>query len=54
MHTTSTGTPTSATNNDLPIETQLAVGTLQLAGSEQDISAEQAEELKCIGRYMTN
>jgi hypothetical protein len=42
---TSTGTPTSATNNDLSIETQLAVGTLQLAGSEQDVSAEQAEEL---------
>lgn len=42
---TSVGTPTSSTSTDLPIATQLAVGTLQLAGSEQDVSAEQAEEL---------
>ena len=41
----STGTPISSTENSLPIETQLAVGTLQLAGTEQDISTEQAEEL---------
>jgi hypothetical protein len=40
-----TGTPMSSTNNDLPIETQLAVGTLKLAGTEQDITADQAQEL---------
>jgi hypothetical protein len=42
---TSTGTPAGTNNNDLPIETQLAVGTLQLVGTEQDISLEQAQEL---------
>src|SRR5512138_3994586 len=42
---TSTGTPAGTNNNDLPIETQLAVGTLQLSGTEQDISVEQAQEL---------
>jgi hypothetical protein len=41
----STGTPTSATNNDLPIATQLAVGTLKLDESGQNITAEQAEAL---------
>lgn len=44
-NTASIGTPTSSTNNDLPISTQLAVGTLKLAESGQDITAEQAEEL---------
>jgi hypothetical protein len=43
--TASTGTPTSSTNNDLPIATQLAVGTLKLEESGQDVTAEQAEEL---------
>jgi hypothetical protein len=42
---TSVGTPTTSSSNDLPIATQLAVGTLQLTGSEQDVSAEQAQEL---------
>ena len=41
----SSGTPISVTNNDLPIETQLAVGTLKLDGTAQDVSAEQAEQL---------
>lgn len=43
--TASTGTPTSSSEADLPIATQLAVGTLKLAESGQDITAEQAEEL---------
>ena len=42
---TSTETPVSSTSRELPIETQLAFGTLKLAGTEQDISGEQAEEL---------
>ena len=42
---TSTETPVSSTSTDLPIETQLALGTLKLAGTEQDVSAKQAEEL---------
>ncbi len=41
----STSTPIGSTSKDLPIETQLAVGTLKLAGTDQDISVEQAEEL---------
>jgi hypothetical protein len=41
----STGTPSVSTNNDLPTETQIAVGTLKLAGTDQEISIEQAEEL---------
>lgn len=41
----STGTPVSSNNSDLPIETELAVGTLKLDGTDQDISFEQAEEL---------
>jgi hypothetical protein len=38
-------TPAASTTNDLPIETQLAVGTLKLSGTEQDVSTKQAEEL---------
>ena len=41
----STGTPHVSTNSDLPTEAQIAVGTLKLAGTDQDISVEQAEEL---------
>ena len=41
----STGTPHVSTNCDLPTEAQIAVGTLKLAGTDQDISVEQAEEL---------
>lgn len=41
----STGTPVSSKNNSLPIETQLAVGTLKLAGTDQDITVDQAKEL---------
>ena len=41
----STATPGNFTNQDLPTETQLAVGTLKLAETEHDITAEQAEEL---------
>ena len=40
-----TGTPTGTTSNDVPTETQLAVGTIKLEGTDQDISAAQAEEL---------
>jgi hypothetical protein len=40
-----TGTSIGTTNNNLPIETQLAVGTLKLSGSAQDITAEQAKDL---------
>lgn len=43
--TASTGTPISSTDNELPIETQLAVGTLKLEEGGQDVTAEQAEEL---------
>jgi uncharacterized protein YbaA (DUF1428 family) len=43
--TASTGTPISSTDNELPIATQLAVGTLKLEEGEQDVTAEQAEEL---------
>lgn len=35
----------TSSNNNLPAETQLAVGTLKLAGTDQDISEEQAKEL---------
>jgi len=42
----STGTPAnSTTGNDLTIESQLAVGTLKLTGTAQDITADQAKEL---------
>jgi hypothetical protein len=43
--TAATGTATNSTDNDLPIVTQLAVGTLELAESGPDVTAEQAEEL---------
>ena len=41
----STGTPVGSTNNDLPIEAQLAVGTLKLDGTDRDVTVEQAQEL---------
>jgi hypothetical protein len=41
----SASTPIGSTSNNLPIETQLAVGTLKLSGTAQDISIEQAKEL---------
>lgn len=41
----STGTPMSSSSTDTPTEAQLAVGTLKLAETDQDISVEQAEEL---------
>jgi hypothetical protein len=41
----STGTPISSIDNELPIATQLAVGTLKLEEGGQDVTAEQAEEL---------
>ena len=41
----STSTPIGSTSNELPIETQLAVGTLRLNGTDQDITAEQAKNL---------
>ena len=41
----STSTPISSTSSDLAVETQLAVGTLKLNGTDQDISAKQAAEL---------
>ena len=43
--TASTGTPISSTDNELPIATRLAVGTLKLEEIGQDVTAEQAEEL---------
>lgn len=41
----STGTALNSTSADLSIEAQLAVGTLKLAGTDQDITAEQAKNL---------
>ena len=41
----STGTHIGSTSNNLPIETQLAVGTLKLNGTAQDITSEQAKDL---------
>lgn len=41
----STSTPIGSTSNNLPIETQLAVGTLQLLGTAQDVTLEQAKDL---------
>lgn len=38
-------TAVSSTTTGLPIETQLAVGTLKLAGTDQDVTADQAKEL---------
>jgi hypothetical protein len=43
--TSSTGTPISSTSNDLPIAAQLAVGTLKLAGTDQTVTAVQAQDL---------
>jgi hypothetical protein len=40
-----TEAPIDASSNGLAMETRLAVGTLKLAGSEHDITAEQAQEL---------
>jgi hypothetical protein len=39
------GNPTGSSNNVLPTETQLAVGTLKLTGTDQDVTADQAKEL---------
>ncbi len=45
----STGTPTgSTTSNELPIEAQLVIGTLNLGGTEQDVTEEQAQELSIL------
>ncbi len=40
-----TGTPNRSSSNELPTETQIAVGTLKLAGTDQDVTAQQAEQL---------
>jgi hypothetical protein len=39
------GNRTGSSNNVLPTETQLAVGTLKLTGTDQDVTADQAKEL---------
>jgi hypothetical protein len=44
-NTSTIGTAVGSTSNELPIEDQLAVGTLRLAETEQDITGEQAQEL---------
>lgn len=41
----STGTPAGSISNSLPVETQLAVGTLKLTGTDQDVTADQAKAL---------
>jgi hypothetical protein len=41
----SIGTTVSSKSADLPIATQLAVGTLKLGGTNQDITVDQAKEL---------
>jgi len=38
-------TPIGSTSNSLPIETQVAVGTLKLNGTDQDITSDQAKDL---------
>lgn len=43
--TSSTGTPLGSTENGLSIASQLAVGTLKLAGTDQAVTAEQAKDL---------
>lgn len=43
--TSATGTPLASTNNEIPVETRLAVGTLKLDGTAEAITAEQAKEL---------
>ncbi len=40
-----TGTPNRSTSNELPTETRIAVGTLKLAGTDQDVTAQQAAQL---------
>jgi uncharacterized lipoprotein YajG len=47
-HSASTDTPTAqstAANNNISTESRLAIGTLQLAGPEQDITTTQAGDL---------
>lgn len=41
----STGTSLGSTENGLPIAAQLAVGTLKLAGTDQAVTTDQAEDL---------
>ncbi len=41
----STGTPIGSTSTDLPSATELAVGTLKLAGTDQAVTADQAKSL---------
>jgi|WetSurMetagenome_2_1015567.scaffolds.fasta_scaffold161371_3 hypothetical protein len=43
--TSSTGTSMGETENGLPIAAQLAVGTLKLSGTDQTVTAGQAEDL---------
>jgi hypothetical protein len=43
--TSSTDTAIGSTNADLPIAAQLAVGTLNLTGTDQTVTIEQAEDL---------
>jgi hypothetical protein len=43
--TSSTSTANGSTENGLPIATQLAVGTLKLAGTDQAVTADQAKDL---------
>ena len=43
--TNGTSATSTQTGDELPIETQLVVGTLDLNGTEQDVTAEQAQEL---------
>ncbi len=38
-------TTSKSTSNELPTETRIAVGTLKLAGTDQDVTAQQAEQL---------
>jgi hypothetical protein len=40
-----TGAVAGSTSNNLPVATELAVGTLKLAGTEQDITVDQAKDL---------
>jgi hypothetical protein len=43
--TSATGNTLGSTENNLPIAAQLAVGTLKLAGTDQAVTAEQAQDL---------
>ncbi len=38
-------TTSKSTSNELPTETRIAVGTLKLTGTDQDVTAQQAEQL---------